>query len=77
MHAPNEQPQMINAVLAKVYFAYFPNSLVKMMSMKTEVRVPICEKCGYPIDDCKCVCPYCGETSDCQCCIGTDKVTGG
>lgn len=38
---------------------------------------PRCEKCGNFIDDCKCVCPYCGETDGCTCCIGNDKTTGG
>jgi len=32
-------------------------------------KIPLCENCGQPIDDCKCVCPYCGETSGCLCCI--------
>ncbi|MGD6934079.1 MAG: hypothetical protein ACQCN5_07735 [Candidatus Bathyarchaeia archaeon] len=38
---------------------------------------PRCEKCGNFIDDCKCVCPYCGETDGCTCCVGNDKATGG
>jgi hypothetical protein len=42
-----------------------------------EIEEPICERCGYPIDDCKCVCPYCGESSNCKCSIGVDKATGG
>jgi len=29
------------------------------------------------IDDCQCVCPYCGETTKCECCIGIEVVTGG
>lgn len=37
----------------------------------------ICDRCGSPIDDCKCVCPYCGESSRCECCVGPDKATGG
>jgi hypothetical protein len=45
--------------------------------MKSEEVEPICEKCGYPIDDCKCVCPYCGESAGCECGIGIDKATGG
>jgi hypothetical protein len=42
-----------------------------------EIEEPICERCGYPIDDCKCVCPYCGESVNCECGIGIDKATGG
>ena len=45
--------------------------------MDSEKDEPICEMCGYPIDDCKCVCPYCGESESCECCIGNDKTTGG
>ncbi len=45
--------------------------------LKKKATEPRCDHCGNPIDDCKCVCPYCGETVDCTCCIGTDKVTGG
>jgi hypothetical protein len=45
--------------------------------LKEKKTIPRCETCGNPIDDCKCVCPYCGETVHCTCCIGTDKVTGG
>jgi len=29
-----------------------------------------CENCGYPFEECRCSCPYCGETSLCDCCIG-------
>jgi hypothetical protein len=48
-----------------------------MTEMKSNEKIPLCEKCGYPIDECKCVCPYCGETSDCECCLGADTATGG
>jgi len=30
---------------------------------------PICDRCGNLIDHCECVCPYCGESSGCECCI--------
>ncbi|MCS7097680.1 MAG: hypothetical protein NZ922_01710 [Candidatus Methanomethyliaceae archaeon] len=36
-----------------------------------------CYRCCQQIDDCNCACPYCGETSRCECCIGIDKATGG
>lgn len=45
--------------------------------MAQEEELPRCEKCGNPIDDCKCACPYCGETSGCDCCTGYGKATGG
>jgi len=30
---------------------------------------PLCNGCGLPVDECICVCPYCGETGGCDCCI--------
>ena len=45
--------------------------------MAKEKKELCCDNCGHPIDDCKCVCPYCGESAGCHCCIGNDKVTGG
>ncbi|MEM3383537.1 MAG: hypothetical protein QW698_05795 [Nitrososphaerales archaeon] len=45
--------------------------------MDLKEYLPLCERCGQPIDDCKCICPYCGETCCCECCIGMDKATGG
>ncbi|MGB8780399.1 MAG: hypothetical protein WCD81_07090 [Candidatus Bathyarchaeia archaeon] len=45
--------------------------------MKPREEEQICERCGYPIDDYKCVCPYCGKSFGCDCCIGPDAVTGG
>jgi hypothetical protein len=49
----------------------------EVLKKKLTVAEPRCENCGEPIDQCKCVCPYCGETDGCTCCIGSDKVTGG
>ncbi|MDH5419368.1 MAG: hypothetical protein OEY39_02095 [Candidatus Bathyarchaeota archaeon] len=37
----------------------------------------LCEKCGSPVDDCECACPYCGEKEGCTCCIGYGCATGG
>ena len=34
-----------------------------------------CESCGNHIEMCMCVCPYCGETSSCECCL-FDTATG-
>lgn len=48
-----------------------------LIDMDSEEYAPICEKCGQSIDNCKCVCPYCDETSGCECCVGIDKATGG
>lgn len=36
----------------------------------------ICSHCEDPIDNCKCVCTYCGETVHCECACG-DAATGG
>ncbi|MEM1586167.1 MAG: hypothetical protein QXX99_02145 [Candidatus Bathyarchaeia archaeon] len=45
--------------------------------MNSDEYTPLCEKCGQPIDNYRCVCPYCCEASGCGCCIGADKATGG
>ncbi len=49
----------------------------EVLKKKPVVDVPRCDGCSEPIDNCKCVCPYCGETDGCTCCVGSDKVTGG
>ena len=36
----------------------------------------LCDYCGNSIEICMCVCPYCGETNSCECCL-YDAVTGG
>jgi hypothetical protein len=68
--------------LAKLFFSETLNSPVKKEYMAeakrmTEEYQPRCINCGNFIDDCICVCPYCGETAKCTCCIGVDKATGG
>jgi hypothetical protein len=35
-----------------------------------------CDYCGNPIESCMCVCPFCGEVEDCECCL-FDAATGG
>ena len=40
-------------------------------------RAETCDHCGRPIDDCACVCPFCGQTDGCECAIGTDVAAGG
>ncbi len=45
--------------------------------VKMKEYEPHCERCKKFIDDCICVCPYCGESSGCICCIGVGKATGG
>jgi hypothetical protein len=47
------------------------------MKKKEEQEIPRCERCGNPIDDCTCACPYCGETTGCDCCAGYGRATGG
>jgi len=39
--------------------------------------VPTCPPCGEFIEDCACVCPWCGERSGCRCAIGYGLATGG
>src|SRR2546426_8240557 len=36
-----------------------------------------CPNCANPIDNCRCACPYCGETAGCDCAIGHGRATGG
>ena len=36
-----------------------------------------CPPCGRYIEDCACVCPFCGERNGCRCCIGLGIATGG
>ena len=36
-----------------------------------------CPACGRVLDDCACVCPFCGERDGCRCCIGLGVATGG
>ncbi len=38
---------------------------------------PKCFACGLPLDECACVCPFCGERDGCRCCIGMGIATGG
>ncbi|HJX24458.1 MAG TPA: hypothetical protein VJ574_08685 [Candidatus Bathyarchaeia archaeon] len=46
-------------------------------SQERVVATERCDKCGYSIDQCQCVCPYCGETTLCTCCIGYGRAMGG
>ena len=39
--------------------------------------VPTCPPCGEFIDDCACVCAFCGERAGCRCVIGYGLATGG
>ena len=35
-----------------------------------------CSECEKPIEQCICVCPYCGERDKCECAL-FDAATGG
>lgn len=37
----------------------------------------VCPNCSNAIDDCACVCSYCGEVEECDCAVGYYKATGG
>lgn len=39
--------------------------------------VPTCPVCKRFIEECACVCPFCGERDGCRCCIGLGLATGG
>ncbi|HEY7588228.1 MAG TPA: hypothetical protein VIB49_05730 [Thermoplasmata archaeon] len=39
--------------------------------------IPTCPPCGNYIEDCACVCAYCGERNGCRCCIGFGVPTVG
>jgi hypothetical protein len=53
------------------------DGLAEAYRVKKKEEEPRCDNCGNLIDDCRCVCPYCGESAGCHCCIGDDKATGG
>ena len=36
----------------------------------------ICVECGNPLENCQCVCAFCGERDACECALG-DAATGG
>jgi len=36
-----------------------------------------CDQCVQPLDNCTCVCPFCGKTTACECVIGPDVPMGG
>ncbi|MHB2035904.1 MAG: hypothetical protein ACYCPW_04065 [Nitrososphaerales archaeon] len=48
----------------------------RLVSMYNE-GVGRCPNCDNPMDNCACVCPYCGEISRCDCAIGYGVATGG
>jgi hypothetical protein len=65
-------------LFAKVYFEEPRKDQTEAKwTKKEEKNLPLCTNCGNPIDGCKCVCPYCGESSSCECCTGYGKATGG
>jgi Fe-S cluster biogenesis protein NfuA len=39
--------------------------------------IAYCERCHMPIDECVCVCPYCGKADECDCVLGYGRATGG
>tara|TARA_Y100000780_G_C13490425_1_gene342065 strand:+ start:508 stop:645 length:138 start_codon:yes stop_codon:yes gene_type:complete len=44
--------------------------------MNDTEEIALCDFCGDPVESCNCVCPFCGEMDDCECCL-FDTVTGG
>ena len=42
-----------------------------------ENRDGICDRCKMALDDCKCVCAFCGESKGCTCAIGPDAPMAG
>ncbi|MGB9659650.1 MAG: hypothetical protein ACPLY9_03920, partial [Nitrososphaerales archaeon] len=64
--------------LITIRFNYLKDNYRKgVLKVYLEEYIPLCERCGQPVDNCECICPYCGETCCCDCCIGMDKATGG
>jgi predicted RNA-binding Zn-ribbon protein involved in translation (DUF1610 family) len=43
--------------------------------MKAKEEMQLCEQCGCSIDDCKFVCPHCGQSSIPVFCRDLDAVT--
>ena len=52
-----------------------------MSSDNTKEEFTICDDCKNPIENCTCVCPFCGERDKCECALklSTDDsaATGG
>ena len=38
-----------------------------MSSDSTNEEFTICEDCKKPLENCTCVCPFCGERDKCEC----------
>jgi len=47
------------------------------MLVLDQIEQYMCPNCEYPIDGCECACPYCSESSDCDCAVGHGRATGG
>lgn len=47
-----------------------------MESNGVDENFAICVECGHLIEQCECVCPYCGERDKCECAL-FDSATGG
>jgi len=52
-----------------------------MSSDNTNEEFTLCDDCKNPIENCSCVCPYCGERYKCECGLKLSNVdseaTGG
>ncbi len=42
-----------------------------------DYSIPRCERCGQSMDQCRCNCPFCGESEACTCAVGYAVATGG
>lgn len=55
---------------------FIPTSSKPAMGSGDADEFAICVECGNSIEQCGCVCPYCGERDKCECAL-FDAATGG
>ena len=66
LHQDNVTPETIYKIHV------YPNQ----MSSDIEEEFACCASCGNMLDNCQCVCPFCGERDKCECAVD-DAGTGG
>lgn len=81
-YVEDEKAGNIGCRLASSRRRFVPKANIQRLTQQNCGRLDrmnsaICERCRYPVDECRCTCPYCGETNQCQCCIGYAMATGG
>ena len=63
-------------IICALQLVYRDVKLTYGMASGDEENFAICIECGHLIEQCECVCPYCGERDQCECAL-FDAATGG